>query len=89
MGISRQNPELEEKLKREWCWVYNDSLEVWTKPCDTFTNLVDQLHEKVPGSIRNSTSFIKVFYGERKQMYGWKLVNTAIRSENGEGLDSP
>jgi hypothetical protein len=75
VGISRQKPELKEHLKREWCWIYKESQnEVWTKPCETFTDLVDQLNKQIPGSIKNVTSFIKVFYGERKQLYGWKLI---------------
>jgi hypothetical protein len=42
----------------------------------------------IPNSIRNNTSFIKVFYGERKQMYGWRLVGKVIRSEAEGGMFS-
>jgi hypothetical protein len=44
------------------------------------------LEDLGPGAIRNPSSFIKVFYGERKQLYNWKILRMAIRSEAENGL---
>jgi len=55
-------------------------------PKAAFVDLVRTLNGFVPESIRKAESFVKVAKGERKQAYGWRLVNTLIRSEVEEGI---
>jgi len=86
VGKSRQSGRLKEMLQNKWYWCHESSLMVCTLPCETFQELVNELNKAVPNSIRNNTSFIKVFYGERKQMYGWRLVGKVIRSEAEGGM---
>ena len=89
VGVSNQKAELIEKLKHKWKWVYNrDKINktVITMPSETFQQVVNQLNKEVPESITNSSSFMKVFNKERKQLYGWELVGKVIRSEAEGGL---
>ena len=67
-------------------WEYENGLRVKTKACDTFKKICDILESAIPNKIRNESSFIKVFYGERSQMYGWKLLIMVIRIEAEDGL---
>ena len=86
VGVSRQSARLKDLLKNAIIWRHKSGKEVVTNPCNSFKEICDQLEVVVPGEIKNNSSFIKVLYGERKQLYNWKLVSMAIRSEAENGL---
>ena len=92
VGRSRQSERLKTCLNRRIVWRHKDNISIETLPCDSWTAVVAQLNASLPDfidPIRNETSFIKVLYGERKQIYGWRIESMAIRSEaeDGEDLD--
>lgn len=70
-------------------WIHDSGVKVKTIPCDTFKKVCDQLESAVPNKIINQSSLIKVLYGKRLKIYGWKLLIMVIRSEAGEGLLIP
>jgi hypothetical protein len=59
---------------------------VVVSPKTAFIELVKVLNAVVPDSVINPTSLHKLVYGERKQLYGWRIVNTLTRSEALVGL---
>jgi len=85
VGRSRQSEHLKACLTRRIVWRHKDTISLEIIPCDTWAAVVAQLNVAVPDSIRNETSLIKMLYGERKQMYGWKIDSMAIRSEAEDG----
>lgn len=95
VGRTRQSDRLKAYFSKRMIWKYQkalhdqENLSIEVIPCDTWTAVVAQLNAAVPDSIKNETSFIKVLYGERKQMYGWRIDSMTIRSEAGDGQDSP
>ncbi|BDA51904.1 hypothetical protein COCOBI_pt-2070 (chloroplast) [Coccomyxa sp. Obi] len=93
-GLGNQSSHLKEVLRYKLHWIYENGERFVTSPADSGKEIIDQLHELQPGSIKNSFTFYKVFHGERKGMYGWTLekmeiVDMAISSEAGEGKGSP
>lgn len=86
VGKSNQSLLLKKLLTMFMVWEYENGLRVKTKPCDTFKKICDQLESAIPNKIKNESSFIKVLYGERSKMYGWKLLIMVIRSEAEDGL---
>lgn len=90
VGRTRQSDRLKKLLNRNMIWRYKDTVSIETLPCDTATAVVAQLNAAAPGKegiIRNVTTFMKVFYGVRRRMYGWQLFSMAIRSKAEDGLD--
>ena len=67
--------------------LYKTGLIVKTIPCKSFKQICEQLEKKIPNSIRNSSCFFKLLYGKKKQLYGWKILSMAIRSEAENGLE--
>nr|ALO63245.1 putative HNH homing endonuclease [Chlamydomonas applanata]ALO63251.1 putative HNH homing endonuclease [Chlamydomonas applanata] len=55
-------------------------------PKQAFVDITKTLNTFVPGSVRTPSAMHKVVYGERAQMYGWRIVNTLTRSEIREGI---
>ena len=93
-GLGNQSSSLKEVLRHELHWVYNNGDKFITSPAKSAQEIITQLNELRPFSIKNSSAFYKVFHGERKKMYGWTLekmeiVDMAISSEVGEGTGSP
>lgn len=86
VGKSNQSLLSKKLLTMFMVWEYENGLRIKTKPCDTFKKICDQLENAIPNNIRNESSFIKVLYGKRSKMYGWKLLIMVIRSEAGDGL---
>lgn len=56
------------------------------EPKQAFKDVVDVLNTYSNDAIQKPSSFHKVIYGYRRQMYGWRIVNTLIRSEVKEGI---
>lgn len=73
VGKSRQSSKLKEFLQKELVWEFQGQ-QITTPPCESFTEIVGELNSVRGSCIKNSTSFIKVLYSERKQMYGWKFI---------------
>jgi hypothetical protein len=69
VGKSRQSKNLVEALKQSSIWYHKKGLIVKVFSTETFQLIVDQLNYYVP-TITNASCFIKVFYGERAQLYG-------------------
>lgn len=90
-GISNQKLLLQEFLSLFSVWEYSgkknkplhEKIYVLISPKKAFIDVVNSLNKIVPISIPISSvsSMYKVVYGERPQMYGWRIVNTLIRSE--------
>jgi hypothetical protein len=55
-------------------------------PKTAFIEVVDVLNTVVPGSVRSPASLHKLVYGEKKQLYGWRIVKMLTRSEALMGL---
>ena len=70
-------------------WEDDCGRRVKTIPCETFKEICNQLENVVPLKIKNESSLIKVLYGKRLKIYGWKLLVMVIRSEVGDGLLIP
>jgi 5-methylcytosine-specific restriction endonuclease McrA len=89
-GRSNQSDALKEILGYTLVWVHSDQPNeiFYTNPSTSAKEIIDQLENLIPGKITNQTSFYKVLHGERKKMYGWQLVDKAIRSE-AEGGKGP
>lgn len=83
VGKSRQKDKLRQALTHTMIWCHKTGIVVEIPSQETWQMVTNKLNEVVPDAIRNSTSLIKVLYGERKQMYGWSLVGMVIRSEAG------
>ena len=85
-GIQNQSSRFKKNLSKKTIWLYdknNLSCFITIPPQQSFSNLIDILqskmdylyqekHSKTFKKIKKS-SFFKVLYGERSQMYGWKL----------------
>lgn len=89
VGKSNQSVLLKKRLTMSQIWEHLCGIKVKTTPCDTFKEICNQLESAVPNKIRNESSLIKVLYGQRLKIYGWKLLIMVIRSEAGEGLLIP
>lgn len=100
-GISNQGKPLQEFVSKFSIWAYSDNASkgqrgadrsdekfFFVAPKQAFTDTVRVLNSFAPASIKNTTSLHKVVYGERKQMYGWRIVNTLTRSEVKEGIQN-
>lgn len=100
-GISNQGEPLQEFISKFSIWAYSaeaatgkrgadrsDEQFFLVAPKEAFTDTVRVLNTFAPASVRNATSLHKVVYGERPQMYGWRIVNTLIRSEVREGIQN-
>lgn len=87
VGMKNQSDKLKEIIKHPIKWMYNnketgDSDIFETKPSRIAAELIAQLNTFKPNSIKNGSSFYKILYKERCQMYGWSMIiDTAIRSE--------
>ena len=89
VGKSNQSSLLKKLLTMSMIWEHDCGIKVKTKPCDTFKKICNQLESAVPNKIKNECSLIKVLYGKRSKLYGWKLLIMVIRSEAGDGLFDP
>ena len=94
VGLSNQSTSLKERLRHRLHWVYKDGTKLITNPATSVQEIIDQLNQWRPGSIRKPPPFYKVVHGSKKKMYGWTLekteiVDMAISSEAGEGQGSP
>lgn len=89
VGKSNQSELLKKLLTMYQIWEHDCGIKVKTRPCNTFKEVCNQLESAVPNKIRNESSLIKVLYGQRLKIYGWKLLIMVIRSEVGEGLLIP
>jgi len=88
--LGNQSDALKEILGQPLEWVHTEhpNKKFVTRPSNSAKEIIDQLEIFVPDKIKNPSSFYKVLHGERKQMYGWKLVDMGIRSE-AEGGKGP
>lgn len=75
--LTQAMPRLKDRGPEFYCMI---------APKPAFIDIVRSLNQFVPNAITLPSSFHKVVYGERKQMYGWRIVNTLIRSEVREGI---
>lgn len=89
VGKLNQSFLLKKLLTMSQIWEHDCGIRVKTTPCDTFKKICNQLENVVPGKIKNESTLIKVLYGERRKIYGWKLLIMVIRSEVGDGLFDP
>lgn len=89
-GLRNQSKTLQEILQHKLEWVHKTrpNQKFVTNPSKSAQEIIDQLEKYVPEQIQNSTTFYKVFHGERNGMYGWTLVDKGIRSE-AEGGEGP
>lgn len=72
-GMGNQSPYLRTILQQELCWTYKDEIAFKTTAAEAGIDIINQLNCFRPGSIKNISSFYKVFHKKRKQMYGWTL----------------
>nr|YP_636209.1 putative site-specific DNA endonuclease [Tupiella akineta]AAV80633.1 putative site-specific DNA endonuclease [Tupiella akineta] len=86
IGMQNQSPCLKKILSKQTIWLYeknNLSCFITIPPQQSFSNLINLLQSKMDSLYQekhsktfkkiNKSSFFKVLYGERLQMYGWKL----------------
>ena len=66
--------ELKICLKQAHIFVHKSGENIQTQPCQTLVELVNQLNQMVPNSIGKSTCFRKLLSNERKQLYGWSIL---------------
>jgi hypothetical protein len=98
-GLGNQGSPLKEFLQKHAIWAYSkkattvprlkdrsDEDFFFVDPKASFSEVVTVLNAFVPDSIKNTESLHKLVYGERRQMYGWRIVNTLTRSEASEGI---
>lgn len=86
VGKANQSESLKQKIKHLIRWKYRDSLTgectvFETKQSETAIEIINQLNCFKPSSIRKPSSFMKLFHGQRPQMYGWSIIDMVIRSE--------
>ena len=75
-GKNNQSSKLKKIISKKTIWLYNSnkaSFFISIKPQKSFSNIIKILQSKTPHIKRNPSSFYKVVYGERAQMYGWNL----------------
>ena len=72
-GMGNQSPRLKTILQQNLCWTYKDGVAFETAPAAAAIDIINQLNCFRPGSIKNASTFYKVFHDERKQIYGWTL----------------
>lgn len=98
-GIGNQKEELKEFVSKFVLWGYSrnqatkprddtrdDEEYFYTSPKKAFADIARVLNSYIHDSIRHPASMHKVIYGERKQMYGWRIVFTLTRSEASAGI---
>jgi hypothetical protein len=98
-GLGNQGQFLSEFVANFSIWAYSanaatgkrgairdDERFYLVSPKEAFVDITEVLNTFVPNSVKNSASMHKVVYGERSQMYGWRIVCTLIRSEVREGV---
>lgn len=91
IGMQNQSTGLKEFISKPSTWLFRDAekkieAQVEIGPAASFTALVKELQKQMPESPAiNSSCFTKLAKGERKQLYGWSLVSTPIRSEAKKG----
>lgn len=85
VGVSNQSEVLRFILSHSIEWLFEEDQSTFiTPPMESAAAIVKELERFKPGKIRNTSAFYKVVHRERKQMYGWKLVNMVISNEAGE-----
>ncbi len=90
-GLANQSDSLKTLLKGGLTWTHEEfpNQTFYTVPCESGNELIRQLNAFAPEQkIKEPAAFYKVLHGKRPKMYGWKLVDTAIRSE-AEGGKGP
>jgi hypothetical protein len=80
--MGNQSPRLKTILQQNLCWSYKDGFAFETAPATAAIDIINQLNCLCPGSIKNASTFYKVFHGERKQIYGWNLKKEKPRIIN-------
>nr|ALO63172.1 putative HNH homing endonuclease [Chloromonas perforata] len=101
-GIRNQSSNLQEFVSNGSIWAFSEiafankrvvvkdrgkELFCLVTSKESFADVARSLNAFVPNSIpQNVASMHKLVNGERKQMYGWRIVNTLIRSEVREGI---
>jgi hypothetical protein len=98
-GLGNQGEILSEFVAKFSIWAYSakaatekrgairdDEQFYLVSPKQAFADITKVLNTFVPNSVTNSASMHKLVYGERPQMYGWRIVRTLIRSEVREGI---
>lgn len=100
-GIGNQGGKLREFTSKYSIWGFShnkkfkndpsrdDEVFYLIGPKPAFADVVRLLKEYEPGAIaeKSNASMNKLVTGERPQLNGWRIVDTLIRSEVGEGLD--
>jgi len=72
-GMGNQSSHLKTILQRKLCWTYKDGVAFETAPAEAAIDIINQLNGFRPFSIKNASTFYKVFHNERKQICGWTL----------------
>jgi hypothetical protein len=78
VGLKNQSVFLKKILSKEMIWLYKTnetSFFKTTKPQNSISNLVNILQSQTPDLNKkmDKSSFNKILYGTRKQIYGWSL----------------
>jgi len=96
-GMSNQSESTKELLTFVSLWSYknnaaNDTNEtyVFVSPKEGIIDVFRTLDKFFPGTLpvnnpKQNSTFYKLFHGERKQMFGWRIVDKLIRSEFEKG----
>jgi hypothetical protein len=76
--LKNQSVFLKKILSKEMIWLYKTnetSFFKTTKPQNSISNLVNILQSQTPDLNKkmDKSSFNKILYGTRKQIYGWSL----------------
>ncbi len=100
-GISNQGELLQQFISNFSIWAYSaeaakgkrganrsDEQFFLVAPKQALADTIRALNTFVPDSIRRASAMHKVIYGERSQMYGWRVVNMLTRSEVKEGIQN-
>lgn len=97
-GKSNQSQELRVFLSNYSVWAHldtrnrkqgsTDELFCIISPKETFVKLAEELNNFVPGSIpiTKVATMHKLVRGQRKRIYGWRIVDTLTRSQATDGV---
>jgi hypothetical protein len=102
-GIKNQKSNLKEFVSNHSIWAFSKEANLngrvkdrgpelfyLVEPKESFADIARTLNNFVPDSIpmERVSSMHKLVKGLRPQMYGWRIVDTLIRSEVGEGIEN-
>ena len=82
VGLSRQKSDLVEILKNSTTWKHKTGTIVTLPPLESVTKICEKLQNIQYFETPNKSLLAKLLRGEKKQLYGWSFIGTAISSQD-------